>query len=209
VVALGTLRGISREMGMSSALEAARAQNALLILAHPQWMGNTFEEAARWQFDGVEVYNHVCQWLNGKGGGGAYWNALLGRFPNTLAIASDDAHANPGDPELNQGWVVVNAAECAPEAILAALREGNFYASTGPEIYNLQYDGERLVVECSPVRFARLVGPAYRGLRVAAEDGQAVTRAEFQVPMDWPYVYLELEDAHRRLAWSNPLFVAA
>lgn len=208
VVALGALQGIERGMGMSAALQAARAQNALLVLAHPQWTGNSFEEAARWQFDGVEVYNHVCQWLNGKGHGGAYWNAVLKQFPNTLSFAADDAHANPGDPELNRGWVVVNAAQCTPGAILAALKAGNFYSSTGPRIHTIQVDGERLWVECSPVRFARLVGPAYRGIRAWGCDGQDRTRAEFQIPRDWPYVYLELEDAQGRVAWSNPLFVA-
>ena len=220
VVALGPLQDIRREMGLDAAMQAARAQNALLILAHPLWMGNTFEDALRWQFDGVEVYNHVCQWLNGKGFGAAYWNAMLGRFPNTLALASDDAHANPGDPALNRGWVVVNAAECTPAAILAGLRAGNFYASTGPEIHALDYDGERLTVECSAVRFARLVGPAYRGMRAEPDSepegagdrqitrDQEITKAQFQVPQDWAYVYLELEDAQGRLAWSNPLFVA-
>ena len=207
VVALGPLTGIRQELGLTRALESARAQNALLILAHPLWMGNSFEDSLRWQFDGVEVYNHVCQWLNGKGYSRAYWNAMLKYFPNTLALAVDDAHANPGDPELNRGWVVVNAGECTQAAILAALRAGNFYASLGPEIYDLQYDGERLIVECSPVRYARLVGPAYMGIRAWPGDGPDRSRAEFQVPKNWPYVYLELEDALGRPAWTNPLFI--
>lgn len=206
VVALGPLKDISRDMGFSDALDAARRQGSLLILAHPLWMGNTFEDAARWQFDGVEVYNHICQYLNGKGFGGAYWNAMLKYHPNTLAIASDDAHANWDDPDLNRGWVVVNASECTPETILEALRAGNFYASTGPEIHDLRYDGEQLVVECSPVRYARLVGPAFLGVRAAATNGEGLTRAELPVPQHWPYVYLELEDYQGRTAWSNPLF---
>lgn len=210
VVALGRVQDIRREMGLSIAMETARAQNALLVLAHPQWMGNSFEDAARWQFDGVEVYNHVCQWMNGKGHSGAYWNAMLKLFPNTLAFAADDAHARgkPGDPDLDRAWIVVNAAECTQETILEALRAGNFYSSTGPQIHTLQFDGERLVVECSPVSFARLVGPAYLGIHPGIYHGEQITRAEFQVPQNWPYTYLELEDAQGRLAWSNPLFVA-
>ncbi len=87
VVALGSFQGVQRGMGLQQAMEATRAQGGMLILAHPHWMGNTFEDALRWQFDGVEVYNHVCRWLNGKGDGGPYWSAMLTHYPNTLAFS--------------------------------------------------------------------------------------------------------------------------
>lgn len=208
VVALGSLNGISQGLGMEAALRSAREQGALLVLAHPLWTGNTFEDALRWHFDGVEVYNHVCKFLNGKGDGLAYWNAMLSRYPNTLAFAADDAHVNPGDPEPSQAWVVVSAPACTPEAILAALRAGSFYSSLGPEIYDLQLDGDLLTVACSPVKYARLVGPAYHGQRAASLPDQSLMRIEFQISESWPYMYLELEDDQGRRAWTNPLFIA-
>jgi len=57
IVGLGTFSGITREMGLGAALQATREQGGLLILAHPHWIGNSFEQALRWDFDGVEVYN--------------------------------------------------------------------------------------------------------------------------------------------------------
>ncbi len=208
VVALGPLAGIRPEMGLEEAMRAARAQGALLILAHPQWMGNSFDDARRWQFDGVEVYNHVCRWLNGKGDGAAYWNAMLERYPRTLALAADDLHLKPGDPGPGGGWVVVSAAECTPEAILGALRAGRFYSSCGPDIETLTCDGETVRLTCSPVRYARLVGPAWRGARCGSPYGDLIRSAEFRLPQDWVYAYLELEDDQGRRAWTNPLFLA-
>lgn len=207
VVALGTFEGLSREMGLVPAMEAARAQGGLLILAHPQWMGNSFEEAVRWRFDGVEVYNHVCHWLNGKGDGSAYWNAVLRQYPNTLGIASDDAHTKPGEMDWNGGWVVVNAEACEPEPVLAALRAGNFYSSCGPAFDSITFDGERVHFACSPVQFARLVGNRYNGERLGSFGGDLLSGGSFAVPSNWTYAYLELEDAQGRRAWSNPLFV--
>jgi hypothetical protein len=208
VVALGSFQNLPVEMGLEKAMQSARAQGGLLILAHPQWTGNTFEDARRWQFDGVEVYNNVCRWLNGKGDGSAYWNAMLDAFPNTLALASDDVHLGPKEDGCwNGGWVVANAAECTREAILAAIHTGNFYASCGPEIYSIEYDGEQVTLQCSPVQFARIVGPRWSGDRVGSFNGNQVTQAAFKVPQDWEYVYLELEDAQGRRAWTNPLFV--
>jgi hypothetical protein len=206
VVALGSLHDIQKSIGLERAMEAARAQGGMLVLAHPQWTGNTFDDALRWHFDGVEVYNRVCHWLNGKGDGSAYWNAMLAHDPNTLSFSADDAHINPGDPGPNAGWVMVNATECTPNAIFSALREGNFYSSCGPLFESIELDGEKVDIRCSPVRFVRLVGPGWNGDRVGSFD-RLVTDASFTVPQSWQYAYLELEDEHGLRAWTNPLFI--
>jgi hypothetical protein len=208
VVCLGTLEGISREMGFIAAMEAARSQGALLILAHPHWMGNSFEDALRWGFHGVETYNHVCHWLNGKGNGHAYWSAMLERFPNTLGFAVDDAHLRPEHPGWNGGWIMVAAEACTREAILDAIRAGRFYATCGPEFHTIEVEGQRVRIETSPVQFARLVGPASWGQRVGSFDGRVFEEVAFDIPEEWAYAYLEIEDARGRRAWTNPLFAA-
>jgi hypothetical protein len=207
VACLGRVDGITREMGFDAALRAARDQGALLILAHPQWTGNSFDDASRWPFDGVEVYNHVCRWLNGKGEGGAYWNAMLHRRPETLGFAVDDAHLRPEHPGWNGGWIVVNAAERTPERILDAIRRGDFYASCGPEFRAIRYAGGCVEIETSPVQFIRLVGPASWGQRLGSFDDRRLTGARFAVPAEWEYAYLEIEDDRGRRAWTNTLFV--
>lgn len=207
VVCLGTFHGIDRQMGLLPAMEMARAQGGLLILAHPHWCGNTWDDALRWGFDGVEIYNHVCHWLNGKGNGLVYWSAMLSRFPNTLGLAADDAHICPEHPGWNGGWVMVNAPARSREAIGQAIRAGHFYSTCGPEFYSIAYDGAAVRVETSPVQFVRLVGPAHHGQRIGSFDGSVVEGAAFEVPDGWPYAYLEIEDALGRRAWTNPLFV--
>lgn len=205
VVCLGRLEGITRGMGLPAALEAVRAQGALTILAHPQWCANTFDDVLRWPFDGIEVYNHVCRWLNGKGDGAAHWNAMLARRPNALAFAVDDAHLCPEHPGWNGGWIMVNAAERTAGSIIEAIRRGNYYASCGPDFHAIRLNDGYVEVETSPVRFIRLVGPAYRGQRVGSFDGQQFTAARFTLPDDWDYAYLEIEDECGRRAWTNNL----
>jgi hypothetical protein len=207
VVALGSFQGIERGMGLLKAMESTRAQGGLLILAHPHWMGNTFDDAIRWQFDGVEVYNHVCRWLNGKGEGGPYWTAMLSHNPNTLAFSVDDAHINPGHPGWNGGWVMVNTTEGTPAAILSALKAGNFYSTCGPIIESIESHGDKVSIQCSPVQVARLVGPGPYGARTGSLEGNLLTGAVFEIPRNWPYAYLEIEDEQGRRAWTNPLFI--
>ena len=208
VVCLGRFEGITPQMGLTQAVEAARAQGGLLILAHPFWSGNSFADTQRWPFDGVEIYNHVCQWLNGKGDGRAYWNYMLSQTASAgvLAFATDDAHLRPEHPGWNGGWIMVNAPELSPGAITSAIRRGNFYASCGPEFHDLSFDGEAIHFTCSPVQFVRMVGPAYQGVRLGSFDGELITSGEIVVPSGWSYCYLEIEDDRGRRAWSNPLF---
>jgi len=207
VVCLGTFKGLNRSMGLLAALEAARAQNAVTILAHPFWTGNSLNDALRWSFDGVEIYNHVCHWLNGKGDGLVHWNGMLTETPQTLGFAADDAHIRAEHPGWNGGWIVVNARARTPAAIIASIRAGNYYSSCGPLIMDLSFDGETVYVRSSPVQFIRLVGPTWEGSRIGYFDGKLISEAAFQVPKTWRYVYLELEDSQRRRAWTNTLFV--
>jgi hypothetical protein len=209
VVCLGRFDGLMREMGFVAAMEAARAQGGLIILAHPLWMGNSMDDALRWGFHGVETYNHVCRWLNGKGDGLAHWNAMLAQRPNTLGLAVDDAHLRPEHPGWNGGWIVVQAAERTEEAILSGIRAGRFYSSCGPKFHSISLDGESVTVRTSPIQFARLVGPAERGARIGSFDGQRFDEATFKLPEDWSYAYVEIEDDCGRRAWTNTLFVDA
>jgi hypothetical protein len=206
VVCLGKVDGICRENGLEAGLKSAREQGALLILAHPYWSGNSVEDCLRWKFDGVEAYNHVCHWLNGKSCGQIHWDAALMQDPNTLGLAVDDAHLKSGHVGWNGGWIVVNAPECTTDALMHALRSGNYYSSCGPQMHSIAFDGELLQVETSPIKFARLVGPGYRGERFGGFDGALMESVSVKVPKDWRYAYLEIEDMEGRRAWTNSLF---
>ncbi|MFC1452127.1 PHP domain-containing protein [Verrucomicrobiota bacterium] len=207
VVCLGRFEGIESGMGLAEAMQVARAQDGILILAHPYWCANSFADAFRWRFDGVEIYNHVCRWLNGKGMGAVHWNAMLARDPNILGFAVDDAHLRPEHPSWNGGWIHVNAEECTPQAVVNAIRKGRYYSSCGPEIEAIEYRDGMLTVKTSPVRHVRLVGPGSRGARVTAPEDEALEQTDIPVPEGWPYVYLELEDHGGQCAWTNGLFV--
>ena len=55
VVCLGKTDPLDPETSFTDAMQSAREQGALLILAHPHWTGNTLQDALRWRFDGVEI----------------------------------------------------------------------------------------------------------------------------------------------------------
>jgi hypothetical protein len=208
VACLGKLTGLNEEAGLETAFQSARQQGALLVLAHPHWCGNTLEDVTRYPFDGVEVYNHVCHWLNGKSNGLVYWEAALQRDPNTLAFAVDDGHHLDEHSVWDGGWIVMNARVCTRPAILEAIHRGNYYASCGPEIHSLTYDGERIHLETSPVRYVRLVGPKWLSNPNGFPKGRLIRQIDLLIPRDWSFAYIEIEDHLGRRAWTNNLFIS-
>lgn len=206
VVCLGKVEGIDGKRNLVQTMQSARQQGALLILAHPSWCANTFEDALRWKFDGVEIYNHVCHWLNGKGNGGSYWNMMLKQNPDTLGFAVDDAHIRPEHPGWNGGWIVVNSTNLDEDGILSAIRNGNYYSSQGPAFHSIDLEGDHVVIQTSSVKFIRLVGPGWNGIQFGSFDGAFLEEASIKIPLDWEYHYIEIEDNQGHLAWTNSLF---
>ncbi len=67
-----------------------------------------------------------------------YWDDLLGQGVRLWGVATDDGH----QPHHHcKGWVRVRA-ENNINSILAALKEGKFYSSCGPEIHDFWADDE-------------------------------------------------------------------
>jgi hypothetical protein len=102
---------------------------------------------------------------------------------------------------------MVNAADCTQQEILAGIKRGNFYATQGPEFKTIEYGENTVEVETSPATYVRLIGPRRTGKWIHALGENPICRAKFELPPDWPYARLEIEDAAGKRAWSNPLYI--
>jgi hypothetical protein len=78
--------------------------------------------------------------------------------------------------------------------------------SQGPEFKKIQYSENTVTVETSAVTYVRRIGPRRTGKWIHALGKEPICRAEFDLPCDWPYARLEIEDAVGKRAWSNPLW---
>lgn len=72
-----------------------------------------------------------------------------------FGLAVDDAHEYHGAPEdkasrPGRGWVVVRSRYLTPEHLISAMEAGDFYASTGVELQDVQSDGKQLKLEIKP-----------------------------------------------------------
>ena len=130
------------------------------------------------------------------------------------AIATDDAHFRHGEYDAFGGFVAVKAESLEPEALLAALKGGNFYSSQGPRIHDVSFSANEASVDCSPVQAITLVTGTSRAL---AKVGRQIVGATFDLtnigqnnrakdaPATWARV--TIIDAAGRRAWTNPIWV--
>ena len=203
VLVIGLSQSVSSNGVIENAFVAAREQGALLFWAHPHWTGNSLEEGLRHPFDGMEIYNHSSQCEIGKGVACHYWDAILESRPEFTGIAVDDAHFSPGEPFWKGGWIMVNVDHKSAADIVAAIRNGDFYATQGPTFRSLACRADRVEIEMTPVKFARLVGP--RSLGKWVYKAGTLEKAVFKVPDNWPWARIEIEDSEGHRAWTNAL----
>ncbi len=185
-------------------LARAREAGCMAVLAHPHRLGMTTEEVlALADADGIEIYNHVSL-IGGKAFSAVYWDNALDAGMRLWGFADDDAHFTRND--YGGGWLMVQTPRLDQASILRALRDGRFYASTGPRFQTLQLVGRTVRVQCSPVRAIRFASNRMLLWGVEA-DGSLLTEAAWTVPAAGRYVRVEIEDVDGRLAWSQPVWL--
>lgn len=132
----------------------------LTHLNHPnfRWAVTAEELAEVVEERFFEVYNgHPL--INHLGDESRPGNEMIWDIANTLRIAklsaeplfglaTDDSHwYHGGEVSPGRGWIQVEADALTPEALIAGLRAGTFYASSGVELSHFSYDAESRVLE--------------------------------------------------------------
>jgi len=192
-----------QETGAQIARRAVQA-GAFVAIAHPQWSGLTLEDMH--EIDAahaVEVYNHGCAMGCDRPDGFALADQLLTEGRPVTLIATDDAHFS--EPDHFGGWVMVKATQNTPEALLTALKSGDFYSSQGPDLHDIRVEGRKVIVESSAVASVVAMG---RGSGAKGVHGASMTRTEVSLDRlgDSPWLRIAVIDAAGKRAWSNPIW---
>jgi hypothetical protein len=194
------------ESGASIA-QRARDAGAFVVIAHPHWSGMSETDARSIKAaHAVEIYNHGCVVDNDRGEGFLTLEHLLNDGRKLNLIATDDAHFNT--PDFFGGWVMVKAPENTPEALLKALKAGEFYSSTGPDIHDVRITDEGIEVDCSSAVTIIVQG---QGTSMATLHGAAMTSAQLSLERlaNSAWIRVTIIDRAGKRAWSNPIWLRA
>lgn len=213
LVCLGIPQNFPEEFSIAQeAVAAVNAAGGVVFNAHPYWCGFDSREVESLKGTlGIEVYNGGCRALM-KEYNMQCWDEMLNHGCFCTAIAVDDMH-RPRD--LFWGWTMICAPDRDQKSILKALRQGEFYASTGPEIYSLEYVDGVFRAEFSEVTDAVLISnldyywcETLEDLHYRGEGIRPITTLVCNVREKFPvctYARLQIRDARGYFAWSNPI----
>jgi len=184
--------------------QRARDAGAFVAVAHPEWSGLTTRDARSIEAaHAVEVYNHRCATGFDRPHGFYTLDQLLSEGRKLTLCATDDAHFSK--PDHFGGWVMVKAEENKPEALLAALKAGHHYSSTGPEFRGAHWEDRYVTVESSAVVSVIVQG---HGSAAVAVHGDSMTRT--RVTLDRfhrsPWMRVSIIDKAGKRAWLNPVY---
>jgi len=198
-------RSVKDSESGASIAQRARDAGAFVCIAHPHWSGlNEADARSITAAHAVEIYNYGCVVDNDRGEGFFILEHLLNGDRHLNMIATDDAHFNT--PDHFGGWVMVKATENTPEALLAALKAGEFYSSTGPEIKDIRIAGDTIEVDCSAAATIIVQG---QGTSMATLHGNSMTAVNLSLERlsGSAWIRVTVVDRAGKRAWSNPIWM--
>lgn len=190
-----------------SYLDDIHSKGNMTVYCHPQWSSTPARYFEKLQGDfAMEIWNSGCAVSCNMDTDAAYWDELLGQGKVIYGVATDDGH-NMNDH--CRGWVRVRAKDNSVSSILEALKEGKFYSSCGPEIYNFYVDDNKVVVECSAADRVRFQSDMHPTRIVQAGLHGTLTKAVYEIKNmdDYKYIRATVIDKEGRYAWTNPIFL--
>ncbi|WP_136605715.1 phosphoesterase [Paenibacillus dokdonensis] len=180
------------------------------VLVHPNRYFSNFWELEDMlkleRYIGIEVYN--------GDGNPEYdiafdkWDAVLSSGRKVWGFGNDDSHVYGQE---KRAWNMVMASENTPEAIIEAIKDGNFYVSTGYGFDAIRVEGDTVVAD---LRSNDLLDKMYKYVTFFGKNGEVlqessgrIKQAKYECKGDEGYVRIAVYLEGGYSAFSQPLFV--
>ena len=190
------------------AVRMLKEHGNIVFINHPDWSRTDPELLL-----GMEGCFAFEIWNSGnvQGCGGTddsyVWDYMLRRGKKIFAVAGDDAHGR--GPALCMSFTAVQADSFTKQGIVDALKRGSFYASTGPEFYDIRIEDDTLKMRFSPARRVEVVAFDGEGKTKYAMDENLLESFEWEIKPNIRYIRPFITDDKGRTAWAQPIFMNA
>ena len=193
-------------------IRTAKEDGYLVSYNHPGWSLETIDEVRKYEgCFSMEVFTYNS-WTEGieEYSGGMY-DALLREGKRIFVHATDDNHnavpfGRPGSDSFG-GFTMICAEDLSYGSVIEAMKNGSFYASSGPLIKSLETDGQTVRVTTTPAsEIIMRYGSKTPGVARPEETGLTVNHAEFKLPPEAKYFRIHVRGTDGTLADSRGYF---
>lgn len=199
--------------GVNAFIKTLNASGFIVCYNHPYWSLQTLDDYRGLKgIFACEIFNFGAYNLDGIDGNQTQVYDTLLRLGNRIGcVAADDNHnRSPFGHPLNDsfgGWVMVKAENLDYKTIMAALQNGDYYASSGPAIESLSIENDTVSISCSEAVRITCTTAGRHGQAANAVGSGRLTHAKFEIDPSDVYIRLEVVDAQGARANSRAYFL--
>lgn len=186
-------------------IKRARKAGFFVTYNHPNWSLENYNDYIGYDgMNAMEICNYAC-----LAGGFLDYNEkeyddMLRAGKRIYCISADDNHVYPKD--FFGGYIMIKADKLEYKTVTDALLNGDFYASQGPEIYDLYFEDGKIFVSCSDAKKITLHTGSRLHRPVMAQNGEVLNSAVFDVTHEDEYVRITITDMYGNHANTNAFF---
>jgi len=195
--------------GISDMMQKCRDKGFFVTLNHPKLSGLNYNDYTAYKgMDAFEIMNYSSILSGYDEHNGEMYSEILKLGNRPYCVAGDEnKNAHPFGSRLSDScgaYTVILAHSLDYKSIANALKNGHFYTSEGPEIYDVWYRSDVLYVRCSPCD--KIIFETAKGRIVKyAEDGIDLWGEGIccYVQPEHKYVRITVVDKYGRKAYTN------
>ncbi|MBM4176756.1 MAG: T9SS type A sorting domain-containing protein [Ignavibacteria bacterium] len=178
-------------------------QNAVPFLNHPRYdqipiTAKQVIENMQSRLMHVEIYNGVT--INQPGHTDiSVWDSVLSTGRLIYGVAADDSHR---ESHQAKAWIMVYSSSNNKDTLVKAIRNGDFYCSTGIILDSIFYSSNRIYLKSQNGNSIKFIGKDGNTLSTVSSN-----EASYTVIGTEKYVRAEIGNSSGQRGWIQPLMV--
>ena len=196
---------------ISEMMNIGREKGFFVTYNHPVWSLESYPEYMSYNgMHAFEMYNGGCLCYGRPDYNPRVYDDMLMGGKKIYCIGTDDNHnyhpTSSRKCDSGWAWTMIKANSLAYRDVTRALEHGSFYASEGPEIYELYFEDGKVTVKCSEAdRIICNYGCRYAEIKYN-DDFSPVTDATFGMAPDLKYFRITVVGKDGKTACTNAYF---
>lgn len=186
---------------ISDMMTRAREAGFFVSYNHPGYSQENYTVYTKYKgMHAMEILNYGSDYYFNNGYAPQVYDDICKTGNLIYCIAADDNHV---EEDRFGGYVMLRADKLDYTTVIEALKNGDFYSSSGAVINDIWYEDGYVHINCENAQSIFLNTGTTLGGCAHANGDEALTTASFKLHSLMKYVRFTVVDKDKNMAWSN------